>query len=134
MLRSSAIALMAAALLVTAAAPAAAENLGRVGPTTFAMFNPCAPEDGLITFTGYMHTAKRVRPDGVTVFHTNSHFTGVSVIGTPYVLNITSVITSEPATTYLHRGTISRGPGDDSWLLIRTSPPPVEVIEHSCRG
>ena len=78
--------LASALLLLSGVTPASADGMRDGPPTVFDMYNPCAPEDGVITFTGYMHTAVLPQRDGVTVYHTNSHFTGVSQTGTRYEL------------------------------------------------
>ena len=121
-------------LMLAGMTPALADSVRDDTLTVIEMYNPCAPEDGLITFSAYRHYAIVNSPDGVTIFHEVDHYTGVSVVGTRYQMIIASETTSTSVWVWLYRIQISSGSGGNAWMLWQMRPPHGDIIGSGCRG
>ena len=140
MRRLPAVAILIVMLMSTALAGSASADvfLNVRGPATFGLFNPCAPDDGLVTLDGEIHTVGRTTQDGTTIFQNNGHFTGASSGGTRYEVTVISVFTDPPGPEFrstVMRVTISQGDsGNHRIELTFTTPPPSSTTTSACHG
>lgn len=124
-------------LFLTMASSASAEVLfNERSDVAFAVENACAPADGLIAVTGFVHVVLREQ-DGVFYIHNNWQMSGVSANGTRYEGQRSIEVASATGSfSYSSRTRwVSQGPSDNMYFTFTAQfPPGTFSMETDCRG
>ena len=102
----------------------------------FTVENACAPADGPIAVTGFVHVVLREQ-DGVFYIHNNWQMSGVSANGTRYEGQRSIEVASATGSfSYSSRTRwVSQGPSDNMYFTFTAQfPPGTFSMETDCRG